>query len=100
MANQVGGIMGGAASAISGIKKAGELHEQAAVDVQRAFHPELDEAPKTELAPAATVDVSEKARDLAGAYTDMMKAQSLNAASVKVLQTADDMTKELTKLKR
>jgi hypothetical protein len=98
MANQVTGIMGGAASAINGIKKAGQLQEQAAVDVQRAFRPETET--RTETEPAATVQVSEKARDLAGAFTDMMKAESLNAASVKVLQTADDMTKELTKVKR
>ncbi len=99
MATQVGGILGGAALAVEGIRRASDLQEAAAINVQRAFRE--DSAPSERAGePATELDISTSARDLATAFTDMMRAEGLNAANVKVLQTADEMTKELTDLKR
>ena len=88
------GAVGTAASAVSGIQRAQSLHERAAGDVARAFHPELGSGQ-----PAATVSFSNESRDLAVAFVDMMKAESMQTANVTVLRTADEMTDELLQLK-
>lgn len=89
------GAVGTAASAVGGIQRAQALHERAAGDVSRAFHPELGSSQ-----PAATVSISNESRDLAVAFVDMMKAESMQAANVTVLRTADEMTGELLDLKK
>lgn len=98
MATQMKGIVRGAASAIQGIRRAGDLHERTARTVALAFR---EDAPSSRAGePAAAVEISASARDLASAFVDLTKAEALNAASVKVLQTADEMTEELTRVKR
>lgn len=107
MSNAIGPT-GAAASAVQGIARAGALHEQAATQVQRVFlspaflesiAKQPSEAPPSVSGPAATVSLSNESRDLAGALTDMTRAENLNAASVKVLQTTGEMQDMLIELK-
>jgi len=98
------------ASARQGMKAATDLAARAAADVQLSFHPEVTSgpragsagspAPASAVSSAARVEISSAGRDLATAMTDSMKAEASLRANVKVFQTAEDMTRTITDLKR
>jgi len=97
MNGSIGSLMGAAASGVAGVRRAGALHEKSADTVQRSFHGEGSQTPLRQSDGAASsVSLSSVSQDLAGAFTDMMKADAMNQASVAVIKTSDEMLKELT----
>ncbi len=98
MAGQIHSLSSAAASGVEGMRKAANLQNRAAVAVQGAFHGSASSS-SASAGGAATVNVSSASQDLAGAFTDMMRADGLNKASVAVVKTADEMTQELLNIK-
>lgn len=105
MDHPVGPTRQAAQAGVAGIAAAGRLHERAANTVQQAFRAPQEGAqaagavtPSASFGPAARVQVSGAARDLAGAYVDMTRAEGMSKASVAVLRTADEMSQELSDL--
>lgn len=91
-------------AAIAGIQRASKLMEKAAAEVANVAM----ERQSADLGPAANVEISPQARamaqqggdpmgDIASAFVDQSVAKHLSAANVKVMQTADETLKELTK---
>lgn len=94
-------------AALEGMRRAAASVDRAAVDIARF-------GVRGEPSSAASVTISPEARalaeasqtspggssDLASAFVDMNVSKHLFAANVRVLQTTDEMTEELTRLKR
>ncbi len=104
MGGSLGSAISAAASGVAGVRRAGAIHEGAADVVQRAFHGENGQSgPRLSgnsgSGAAATLSLSSVSQDLGGAFTDMIRADGLNKASVAVIKTADEMTKELINIK-
>ncbi len=103
MGGSVGSTLSAMNSAVAGISEAGRMHEKAAVQVQRSFHGPESSTPLRAPAEsnqdvAATVEFSGASQDLAGAMTNMLKADAYNRANVAALKTADEMTQELVRI--
>jgi flagellar hook protein FlgE len=95
MGGSLGSALSAAASGVAGVRRAGAIHEGAADTVQRSFHGENGQSGPRFEAGAATLNLSSVSQDLAGAFTDMIRADTLNKANVAVIKTSDEMTKDL-----
>lgn len=93
---------------LEGMRRAASNVDRAAVDIARF-------GVRGEPSSAASVTISSEARalaegsatspggassDVASAFVDMNVSKHLFAANVRVLQTTDEMTEELTRIKR
>lgn len=95
MGTPLGSVLSAAASGVAGVRRAGEIHEGAADTVQRAFHGENGQSGPRFVGAAATLSLSSVSKDLAGALTDMIRADGMNKANVAVIKTSDRMTQDL-----
>ncbi len=87
-------------SAIAGIRNASDKLDQAAADVARAGFQTEDRASLSDAARAprdSAAGGTETGR-LAGAMVDMRVAKYQQAASIAVLRTSDEMTKDVLSL--
>ena len=84
-------------SAVQGIMNSMRRMERAAVSVARSG---LSEVPAGPNDPAATAGPAQGAEstDLAGAMVDMLMAQRAFSAQLRVLKTADEMSRETVDL--
>ena len=97
----LGADSSGMHASLGGVREAGRMHEQAAVQVSRALASPERPGAATEGSrePAATLSLSSASRDLAGAMTNMMKAETYQRANLAALRTADEMSGELLRIK-
>ena len=86
-----------ASSALGGIMNSLRRMDRAAAVVARAGLPQASPAPGGESAPASPA-ADGSACDLPGAMVDMLMAQRAFSAQLRVLGTADEMTREVVDL--
>jgi hypothetical protein len=92
------GIGGAQSTALTGIRNQIERFNRAATEVAR-FGAEHHQAAVVDISGAARAQASEAlGADLEGALVEGKQAEASLAANVRVLQTADDMNKELADL--
>jgi hypothetical protein len=95
-------------AALEGMRRATSNVERAAVDIARfGVRGQPSSAASVTISPEARAlaegnrtSPDAASRDLAQAFVDMNVSKHLFAANVQVLRTTDEMTEELTRLKR
>ena len=84
-------------SAVQGIMNSMRRMDRAAVSISRSGLPEIPVGPN-DLAATAGPAQGTESTDLAGAMVDMLMAQRAFSAQLRVLKTADEMSRETVDL--